>query len=98
MIGVATAGEESRSLGAALVTVALGGAALFALLAGLMRWVLPLLHSLARSPDLLLLFAIAWGSRSRRRARRSGSAPRSGRSRGSRSPQRRTARPSARGS
>jgi Kef-type K+ transport system membrane component KefB len=62
MIGVATAGDESRSLGAALATVALGGAGLLVVLAALMRWVLtPLLHSLARSPDLLLLFAIAWG-------------------------------------
>jgi Kef-type K+ transport system membrane component KefB len=62
MIGVATAGEESRSFAAAVVTVAFKGAALLAVLAALMRWVLtPLLHSLARSPDLLLLFAIAWG-------------------------------------
>jgi Kef-type K+ transport system membrane component KefB len=61
MIGVATAGEESESLGSALVSVALGGAALLIGLAILMRWVLdPLLQSLARSSDLLLLFSIAW--------------------------------------
>ena len=62
MIAVATAGEEdSGSLGAALASVALGGAALLVVLAALMRWVLsPLLHALARNPDLLLLFAIAW--------------------------------------
>ena len=62
MIAVATAGEEdSGSLGAALASVALRGAALLVVLAALMRWVLtPLLHALARNPDLLLLFAIAW--------------------------------------
>jgi Kef-type K+ transport system membrane component KefB len=61
MIGVATAGEETESLGTALASVALRGAVLLAVLAILMRWVLtPLLHSLARNPDLLLLFAIAW--------------------------------------
>ena len=62
MIAVATAGEEDTgSLGAALASVAFWGAALLVALAGLMRWVLtPLLHSLARNPDLLLLFAIAW--------------------------------------
>ena len=62
MIAVATAGEEgSGSLGAALASVALWGAALLVVLAALMRWALsPLLHALARNPDLLLLFAIAW--------------------------------------
>lgn len=62
MIVVATLGEEDTgSLGAALADVALWGAALLVALAALTRWVLtPLLHSLARNPDLLLLFAIAW--------------------------------------
>jgi Kef-type K+ transport system membrane component KefB len=61
MIGVATASEESSSLGAAVALVALQGAALLLALAILIRWVLtPLLHALASSPDLLLLFAIAW--------------------------------------
>jgi Kef-type K+ transport system membrane component KefB len=60
LIGVATAGED-ESLGPALASVALQGAALLVVLAILMRWVLtPLLHALARNPDLLLLFAIAW--------------------------------------
>jgi Kef-type K+ transport system membrane component KefB len=62
MIGVATVGEESGSLGSAVLTVALEGAAFLVALALVMRYVLtPLVHSLARSPELLLLFALAWG-------------------------------------
>jgi Kef-type K+ transport system membrane component KefB len=62
MIGVATAGEESGSLGSAVLSVALEGAAFLVALALVMRFVLtPLVHSLARSPELLLLFALAWG-------------------------------------
>ncbi|MFO7573387.1 MAG: cation:proton antiporter [Gaiellaceae bacterium] len=61
MIVIATTGEGTGSLGAALVEVGLKSAALVVVLAVLMRFVLgPLLHSLARNPDLLLLFAIAW--------------------------------------
>jgi Kef-type K+ transport system membrane component KefB len=60
MIAVAAAGEGD-SLGGSLASVALQGAVLLATLGVLMRWVLtPLVHSLARNPDLLLLFAIAW--------------------------------------
>jgi len=60
MIAVATAGEN-ESPGWSLASVALQGAVLLAALGILMRWVLtPLLHALARNPDLLLLFAIAW--------------------------------------
>ena len=61
MIVVTTTGERTGSLAFALLTVALRGAALLVVLAVLMRWVLtPLVHALARNPDLLLLFAIAW--------------------------------------
>ncbi|HSI98099.1 MAG TPA: cation:proton antiporter [Gaiellaceae bacterium] len=61
LIVVATTGESSGSLASAALTVALQSAALLVVVAVLMRWVLePLLHSLARSSELLLLFAIAW--------------------------------------
>lgn len=61
MIVVATTSEQSGSLGAAFLEVAVASAVLVAVLAVLMRYVLvPLLHSLARTPDLLILFAIAW--------------------------------------
>lgn len=61
MIVVTTTGERTGSLAAALATVALRGAVLVLALAVLMRWALvPLLHAIARNPDLLLLFSIAW--------------------------------------
>jgi Kef-type K+ transport system membrane component KefB len=61
LIVIATTGERTGSLGAAFVEVGLKSAALVVVLAILMRFVLtPLLHALARTPDLLLLFAIAW--------------------------------------
>jgi Kef-type K+ transport system membrane component KefB len=61
MIVVATTGERSGSLGVALLEVVAAGAALVAVLVILMRFALePLLHGLARTPDLLVLFAIAW--------------------------------------
>jgi Kef-type K+ transport system membrane component KefB len=61
LIVVATTGQASGSLASSAMTVVLQSAALLAVLAVLMRWVLePLLHSLARSSELLLLFAIAW--------------------------------------
>jgi Kef-type K+ transport system membrane component KefB len=61
MIVVATTAERSESLGRAFLEVGLASAALVVVLALLMRFVLaPLLHGLARTPDLLILFAIAW--------------------------------------
>jgi Kef-type K+ transport system membrane component KefB len=60
MIAV-TASGESGSTGLALLEVLLKGAALLVVLGLLMRFALtPLLHRLARVPDLLVLFAIAW--------------------------------------
>lgn len=61
MIVVATMGERSGSLGAAFLEVVVASAGLVLMLVLLMRFVLePLLHGLARTPDLLMLFAIAW--------------------------------------
>jgi Kef-type K+ transport system membrane component KefB len=61
MIVVATTSERSGSLGGAFLEVAVASAVLVTALVVLMRFVLvPLLHSLARAPDLLVLFAIAW--------------------------------------
>ena len=61
MIVVATTSERTGSLWGAFLEVAVAGAALLVVLAVLMRFALvPLLHSLARTPDLLVLFAIAW--------------------------------------
>jgi Kef-type K+ transport system membrane component KefB len=61
MIAVAASGEADGSAGGALLGVLLRGAALLVALAILMRWALtPLLHRVARVPDLLVLFAIAW--------------------------------------
>lgn len=49
------------SLGMILITVILKGIGFLAIIAGLARYVLPsLLHELARSQELLVLFAIAW--------------------------------------
>lgn len=61
MIAVAASGEPGGSTAGALLGVLLKGTALLVVLALLMRWALtPLLHRLARLPDLLVLFAIAW--------------------------------------
>lgn len=61
MIVVTTTGERTGSLAGALATVAVRSAVLLGVLAMLMRWALvPLLHALARNPDLPLLFSIAW--------------------------------------
>jgi Kef-type K+ transport system membrane component KefB len=61
MIEVTASGESDGSAGIALLEVLLKGTAFLALLAVLMRYALtPLLHRLARLPDLLVLFAIAW--------------------------------------
>ena len=60
LIGVTTAGEGG-SLAEAVVGVALRSLVFFAVLAALTRWVLgPVVRSLAREPDLLLFFALAW--------------------------------------
>jgi Kef-type K+ transport system membrane component KefB len=61
LIAVATTGDASESLALSAARVIFGSAALLLAIAVLMRWVLePLLHALARSSELLLLFAIAW--------------------------------------
>jgi Kef-type K+ transport system membrane component KefB len=61
MIAVVATGEQERPLVDALVEVGLRSLVLVLVLAVLMRYVLtPLVHALARAPDLLLLFAIAW--------------------------------------
>lgn len=61
MIAVTASDDADSSTGAALLVVAVKGAALLAVLAVLARFALtPLLHRLARLPDLLVLFAIAW--------------------------------------
>jgi Kef-type K+ transport system membrane component KefB len=61
MIAVTASGDANGSTGAALLGVVAKGAALLAVLAVLVRFALtPLLHRLARVPDLLVLFAIAW--------------------------------------
>jgi Kef-type K+ transport system membrane component KefB len=61
MIALTASGESEGSTAGALLGVLGKGIALLVVLAVLMRWVLtPLLHALARLPDLLVLFAIAW--------------------------------------
>jgi len=61
LIVVATTGDTSESVASSALSVTLQSALLLVVLAALMRFVLePLLHSLARSSELLLLFAIAW--------------------------------------
>ncbi len=63
MIGLAALGQaaDSGSLGREAAAVLVKGALMLLLLAGLMRYVLPpLLHRIARSPELLVLFSIAW--------------------------------------
>ena len=61
LIVVATTGESDGSLASAALSVVVQSAVLLAVVTVLMRWVLePLLHALARTSELLLLFAIAW--------------------------------------
>lgn len=63
LIVVATTGERSGSLGSEIVSVVARSAVLLIVVAALMRWVLePLLHAVARSSELVLLFAIAWAT------------------------------------
>ena len=53
--------EQTTSLGMALLEVLLKGAGFLGVLALVSRYLLPsLLHSLARSPELLALYGIAW--------------------------------------
>ncbi len=64
MIGLSAlgAGSQASSLGHEALTVVLKGTALLGVLGFLMRYALPpLLHRLARSPELMMLFAVAWG-------------------------------------
>jgi len=63
MIGLTALGETSdvAGLGQEAIEVLLKGGLFIAVIGLLMRYVLtPLLHQLARSPELLVLFAIAW--------------------------------------
>jgi Kef-type K+ transport system membrane component KefB len=63
MIGLTAAGQadEGVSLGREALLIVAKGALMLLTIALLMRYVLPhLLHRLARSPELLMLFAIAW--------------------------------------
>jgi Kef-type K+ transport system membrane component KefB len=63
MIGLTALAEagDAASLGWEAVEVVLKGGLFIATIGLLMRYVLtPLLHQLARSPELLVLFAIAW--------------------------------------
>ena len=63
MIGLTALGEagDAASLGREAIEVLVKGGLFIAAIGLLMRYVLtPLLHQLARSPELLVLFAIAW--------------------------------------
>jgi Kef-type K+ transport system membrane component KefB len=61
MIALSAFGEPEGSLAARFAEVALKGVAFVGAIGVLMRWVLPgLLRRLARSAELLVLFAIAW--------------------------------------
>jgi len=63
MIGLTALGEagDAAALGQEAVKVLIKGGLFIAAIGLLMRYVLtPLLHQLARSPELLVLFAIAW--------------------------------------
>ncbi|HUG65447.1 MAG TPA: cation:proton antiporter [Gaiellaceae bacterium] len=63
LIVVATTGERTGSLAAEVLSVVGRSTALLLVVAALMRWVLePLLHAVARSSELLVLFAIAWAT------------------------------------
>jgi Kef-type K+ transport system membrane component KefB len=60
-IAIVSGGDTDRAAGSSVGTVLLAAVALVAVLAVLARYVLtPLLHRVARAPDLLVLFAIAW--------------------------------------
>jgi Kef-type K+ transport system membrane component KefB len=63
MIGLTALSEagDAAGLGREAIEVAIKGGLFIAVIGLLMRYVLtPLLHQLARSPELLVLFAIAW--------------------------------------
>ncbi|HVM53405.1 MAG TPA: cation:proton antiporter family protein [Acidimicrobiales bacterium] len=61
MIVLSAFGGDGGSLAVDLGRVLLVGAAFLAAIAVLMRWILPpLLHRLAQTPELLVLFAVAW--------------------------------------
>jgi predicted Kef-type K+ transport protein/voltage-gated potassium channel Kch len=63
MIGLTALGEagDAASLGREAIEVVVKGGLFIVAIGLLMRYVLtPLLHQLARSPELLVLFAIAW--------------------------------------
>ena len=63
MIGLTALGEagDAASLGREAIAVLIKGGLFIVAIGLLMRYVLtPLLHQLARSPELLVLFAIAW--------------------------------------
>ncbi len=63
MIGLTALGEagDAAGLGQEAIEVLIKGGLFIAAIGLLMRYVLtPLLHQLARSPELLVLFAIAW--------------------------------------
>jgi Kef-type K+ transport system membrane component KefB len=60
-IAIVSGGDSDGAAGSSVATVVLTGVALVAVLTVLARYVLtPLLHRIARAPDLLVLFAIAW--------------------------------------
>ncbi|MDQ7000651.1 MAG: cation:proton antiporter [Mariprofundus sp.] len=60
-LGHASESSETASLGWEAITVLIKGGLFIACIGLLMRYVLtPLLHQLAKSPELLVLFAIAW--------------------------------------
>ncbi|HUG48179.1 MAG TPA: cation:proton antiporter family protein [Candidatus Limnocylindria bacterium] len=55
--------EGSRDLAGELAAVAIRGAIFIAVIAAIVRWVLPrLLERLAHTPELLVLFGIAWAA------------------------------------
>ncbi len=63
MIGLTALGKtgDATTLGREAIEVLIKGVLFIAIIGLLMRYVLtPLLHQLARSPELLVLFAIAW--------------------------------------
>jgi len=63
MIGLTAVGEaaDASALGQEAIEVLIKGGLFIIVIGLLMRYVLtPLLHQLARSPELLVLFAIAW--------------------------------------
>ncbi|MBL4574523.1 MAG: cation:proton antiporter, partial [Opitutaceae bacterium] len=64
MIGLTALGDagDAAGLGREAITVLVKGGLFIVTIGLLMRYALtPLLHQLARSPELLVLFAIAWG-------------------------------------